>query len=77
MNDLILEIDKNAEGDVLACIGEEGGTGCYRIAGPKAWGGSTNLHSLRISPKNMVEFIHQCCPEIHAELKNKELWENN
>ncbi len=37
----LLEIHRNAEGSKLAYMGVDGYDCSYRIAGPKAWGGST------------------------------------
>lgn len=70
----LLEVEINAEGNKLAYLGK--GTkdgyaeGCsYRIAGPKAWGGSQNIARLEISDHDMVEFIKCCAPEIVEQLK--------
>jgi hypothetical protein len=69
----LLEVDINAEGQKLACIGKgtkEGYTdgGCYRIAGQKAWGGSRNIARLEISESDLVEFIKSYAPEIIPQL---------
>lgn len=70
----LLEVEINAEGSKLAYLGK--GTkdgymddGCYRIAGPKAWGGSRNIARLEISDHDMVEFIKCYAPEIVEQLK--------
>lgn len=53
----ILEVEENAEGSKLAYLGMKDGAGAYRIAGPKAWGGSRNLARLEISENDLIEFI--------------------
>jgi hypothetical protein len=58
----LLEVEINAEGNKVAYLGKgtkDGYTGgsCYRIAGPKAWGGSRNIARLVISDSDLAEFI--------------------
>ncbi len=70
----LLEVEINAEGNKLAYLGkgnrEDGYTddGCYRIAGPKAWGGSRNLARLEISEHDLSEFINIYAPELIKQL---------
>lgn len=65
---LILEVEQNAEGSKLAFLSKED-SGCgYRIAGPKAWGGSRNLAMLKISEDDLVRFIKQYAPDIIEKL---------
>jgi len=65
----ILDVERNAEGDVLACMGKEGDGCSYRIAGPKAWGGSRNIATLKISESDLVAYIKDYAPEVHEKLK--------
>ena len=64
----ILDIEVNAEGDKLACLSpanEDGETQVgYRIAGPKAWGGSRNIARLKISSDDLARYIKQYAPEV-------------
>ena len=64
----ILEIEQNAEGDKLAYlfpIDENGNAESgYRIAGPKAWGGSKNIARLELSSNNLLAYIKQYAPEV-------------
>lgn len=67
-----LEIHRNSEGGSLAYLSpitEEGKTTSgYRIAGPKAWGGSTFIASIDISEDDLVEYIKSYATEILAAL---------
>ena len=71
----LLEVEINADGNKLAYLGKgnkaDGYTdgGCYRIAGPKAWGGSRNLARLEISDFDMAEFLKCYAPEVIEQLK--------
>ena len=69
----LLEIEINAEGDKLAYLSpldEKGETGSgYRISGPKPWGGSKNLASLKISESDIVAYIENYAPGIKRKLK--------
>jgi len=64
----ILEIHKNAEGSKLAYLGPERGDSCLRIAGPKAWGGSTELARLVIDDRDLVNYIKDYAPHLIKEL---------
>lgn len=79
MSSYILEVEINAEGAKLAYLSptdENGNTQCgYRIAGPKAWGGSRNIAKLKISSADLIHFITHYAPDVLEELKksfNKE-----
>lgn len=64
----LLEVEINAEGDKLAClspIDSDGNVQCgYRIAGPKAWGGSRNIARLTITTDDLVAYIKQYAPDV-------------
>lgn len=66
---LTLDIERNAEGQVLAILGDRR-TG-YRIAGPKAWGGSRNIASLQVKPADLIYALreHGHLPEPPVEDK--------
>ena len=60
----LLEIEQNAEGSKLAYLSKDG-DGCgFRIAGPKAWGGSRSLAKLKISTDDFVRFIESYAPDV-------------
>lgn len=63
-----LEVCKNAEGGTLAYMSKKGSGSGYRIAGPKAWGGSRTIVKIDISQRDMLAFIRGCAPEIVEEL---------
>lgn len=65
----VLEVEKNAEGSVLAVMGREGANCGYRIAGPKAWGGSRSIAKLKISDKDLAEYINCYAPEVKKLIK--------
>jgi hypothetical protein len=65
----IIEIHRNAEGSKLAFMGVKGGGCCYRIAGPKAWGGSQELASIEVKDSDLVRYIQEYAPHIIKELK--------
>ena len=68
----ILDIEVNAEGNKLAIltkIGDEGSG--YRLAGPKAWGGSRNIATLKFKASDLVRFITDYAPEIISMLNKK------
>ena len=66
----ILEIEQNAEGNKLAYLSKEGGSCGYRIAGPKAWGGSKSIAKLKITENDLVRYIKQYAPEVIEKLKS-------
>jgi len=72
MKKYLLEIMKNKEGSKLAYlspIGKDGNTdGGYRIAGPKPWGGCQEITKLKITSRDLVEFIKVYAPEVMDEL---------
>lgn len=57
----LIEISRNAEGDDLAILGKVGAGVSTRIAGPKAWGGSTLLASIEIDEDDLVQYVEQEC----------------
>ena len=67
-----LQIELNAEGNKLAHISplDENGetTGGFRIAGPKAWGGSKTLADIKISTDDFVQYINEYAPDILEKL---------
>ncbi|WP_148716451.1 hypothetical protein [Chitinolyticbacter meiyuanensis] len=61
-----LEVAVNAEGGKLAYLGLKDGDSCYRIAGPKAWGGAKTLAKLDISEADLITFIKEFAPDVAA-----------
>ena len=67
----LLDVCRNAEGSILAYLspldddGEE--KSGYRIAGPKAWGGSKSLAKLKISTHDLAVYVNKYAPDV----KNK------
>jgi hypothetical protein len=72
MKNYILEVERNAEGAALAYMSAEGAGSGYRIAGPKAWGGSRNLATLKVRGDDLVSFIIDCAPEVAAAIAAKQ-----
>lgn len=68
----VLEVEVNAEGKKLAYLGKKGAGDCYRIAGPKAWGGSTNMATLEISESDLVTFLAKYAPEVAKAAHNQQ-----
>jgi len=68
----MLEIEVNAEGNKLAYLSptnEKGETQSgYRLAGPKAWGGSKNIARLKVSTSDIVRYIKEYAPDVLTEL---------
>lgn len=62
------ELSKNAEGGILATAGVKGDDSAYRIAGPKAWGGSSTIGKVDISQRDLVEFVLCYAPGAYAEI---------
>jgi len=62
------EIARNAEGGILATAGIKGADTSYRIAGPKAWGGSSTIAKIDISQRDLVEFVLCYAPGAYAEI---------
>jgi len=62
------EIARNAEGGILATAGIKGADTSYRIAGPKAWGGSSKIAKIDISQHDLVEFVLCYAPGAYAEI---------
>lgn len=66
------EIERNAEGSKLAYLSPVGDDDQiepgYRIAGPKAWAGNTNLARIDIDSKDLARYIKEYAPEVLAEL---------
>jgi hypothetical protein len=73
MTDFILEIERNAEGDDLAYLSVEGSGVGYRIAGPKAWGGSRQLVKLNIRRADLITFIKDFAPDLIEKLTKREI----
>ncbi len=69
----ILEIEKNAENSLLAILSpadeNEKLKSGYRIAGPKAWGGSNNLATLKIDSEDLIIYITSYAPEVIEGIK--------
>ena len=63
----VLDIEINAKGSKLAILSPEGESG-YRIAGPKAWGGSKNIARLKISTDDLVTYIKSYAPDVMEKL---------
>ena len=67
-----LQIELNAEGNKLAIMSpmdDEGKiSGGYRIAGPKAWGGSRTLADIKISTHDLVCYIKEYAPDVLKQL---------
>lgn len=61
----IFEIRINAEGDKL-CLANPSNddSGAYRIAGPKAWGGSSLVEDIEIRESNLVTYIKDYAPHL-------------
>lgn len=75
MAEHLLEIEVNGEGQTLAYLSpiEENGE-CnygYRLAGPKAWGGSQNIATLKISTNDLILYIKEYAPDVLEGLKLK------
>lgn len=72
MSLFILEVEQNAEGSKLAYLSpaDENGNpkSGYRIAGPKAWGGSSNLARLKVGSDDLITFIKDYAPGVLKEL---------
>jgi len=62
-----LEIRRNGEGQLFAVMSRDEASG-YRIAGPKAWGGSEDVASLTINPSDLITFIREYVPELIPEI---------
>jgi hypothetical protein len=68
----VLEIEVNAEGGNLAYLSPVGSSSGYRIAGPKAWGGSKSIAKLNISSKDLASYIKMYAPDVLSLLTNSE-----
>ena len=66
----ILDIEVNAEGSKLAYLSPEGDANGYRIAGPKAWGGSKSIASLKVSDEDLISYIKAYAPKVKEALIN-------
>lgn len=71
----ILEIEQNAEGSKLAYLSPTDKDGKmksgFRIAGPKAWGGSRTLAKLKLDSNDLLRFMNNYAPEVLKELKKE------
>lgn len=65
----ILEIERSAEGSLFACLSKEGDDCGYRLTGPKGWGGSRNIATLKITEDDLFTYIKQYAPDVHKRLK--------
>lgn len=67
-----LQIEQNAEGSKLAIMSpmdDEGKMSSgFRIAGPKAWGGSKTLADIKISTDDFVRYIKEYAPDVLEQL---------
>lgn len=66
------QIERNAEGNKLAYLSPVNennliGVG-YRIAGPKAWGGSTNIAQIDIDSEDLARYIREYAPDVLKQL---------
>lgn len=68
----LFEIHHNAEGSVLAYAGVVGDGVCYRIAGPKAWGGSRKLAEIEVRGEDLVEYIKMYAPDVLSALQQEQ-----
>lgn len=74
MTEHYLEIHRNAEGNKLAYMSPmhenpELDKGGYRVAGPKAWGGSVKLADIKISTESFVKYIKCYAPDVMEALR--------
>ena len=71
-----LQIVQNAEGSKLAIMSPMDGEGKvasgFRIAGPKAWGGSKTLADIKINTNDFVRYIKEYAPDVLELLNQKE-----
>ena len=60
-----LQIHMNAEGDKL-CLANPSNddSSSYRIAGPKAWGGSSLIEDIEIRESDLVTYIKEYAPHL-------------
>lgn len=68
----LLDIVVNAEGDHLAYLSSDGGETAYRIAGPKAWGGSKHIVTLEIRSSDLARYIKAYAPDVLQILKERD-----
>ena len=70
-----LQIERNAEGGKLAIMSPRDKNGeiteGFRIAGPKAWGGSTTLADIELSTNDLVRYIKEYAPDVMEALQGK------
>lgn len=70
-----LDIEINAEGSKLAYLHPTNDQGeiesGYRIAGPKAWGGSRNIARLKISDDDLITYIKEYAPNVLEKIQGK------
>ena len=58
------KIEVNAEGSKLAYLSKKDDGSAFRIAGPKAWGGSKNLATIEFDDEDLTRFIVDYVPEL-------------
>lgn len=73
------DIDVNAERNALIVAvplkkNKEVGDCGYRIAGPKAWGGYSNIARFHITETPLVNFVKKYAPDVLEALKNGETY---
>lgn len=78
MNDLkathTFEIRLNAGGDKLCLANPSNDDSCaYRIAGTKAWGGSTLIEDIEIKESDLVTYIKDYAPHLASFIADKEI----
>ena len=70
----LFQIERNLEGAKVAYLSPLDADGKmshgYRIAGPKAWGGSTTLAEIEISTDSLVTYIKEYAPDVIAALQD-------
>lgn len=66
-----IEVHKNAEGDFIAYFQNNKSGSGYRIAGPKAWGGSTRITKLQFCEYDLISALKMQAPEVVKKLKEE------
>lgn len=68
----LLEVEINAEGCKLAYLSpideNDKPKDGFRIAGPKAWGGSRNIARIKLNDADLVRYIRCYAPGVLSEL---------
>lgn len=66
-----IEVHKNADGKFLAYFQNNKSGSAYRIAGPKAWGGSELITKLQFSEFDLIAALKMYAPEVVKKLKEE------